>query len=284
MFGYVTAHKDLLRVCDYNLFRGYYCGLCKTLGKRFNQLTRLGLSYDMTFLAVLISALSDTETMLKQEPCIAHPVSRRPVIKEDAGILYGADMSILLTYYKLLDDWQDEHSFKSLARIFYALPVKKVKKQYPRQAAAIQKQLKALHKLEQENCDNPDAVAHCFGNLLEEIFDIGGNNPALKHLGYHIGRLIYLTDAYCDIEEDGKKKNYNPFLSKYGSTVSKEILAAHLVPSLNYTLSEIACAYELLDIKKNKELLDNIIYLGLRKNVETLSREETKKEKHNGPV
>ena len=51
MFGYVNAYKDLLRVCDYNVFRGYYCGLCKQLGKSFNQLTRFGLSYDMTFLA-----------------------------------------------------------------------------------------------------------------------------------------------------------------------------------------------------------------------------------------
>ncbi len=287
MFGYVTAHKDLLRVCDYNIFRGYYCGLCKSLGKKFNQITRLGLSYDMTFLAVLISSLSEETIDLKRECCMAHPLSRRPVIKEDNGISYSADMSVLLTYYKLKDDWADEKSLKSLARIFYIFPMKKVKKRYPRQTNAIKDQLTNLHKLEKENCNQPDAVADCFGKLLSEIFDKDGNNRPLSMLGYHIGRLIYLTDAYCDLEQDLKKKCYNPFLSLYGSSVSKEELKELLVPSLTYTLSEIAATYELLALKKNKELLDNIIYLGLRKNVESLSCENgvpQKKEKQNGSV
>lgn len=282
MFGYVTAHKDLLRVCDYNIFRGYYCGLCKTLGKRFNQMTRMGLSYDMTFLAVLVSSLSDEEITLKQEPCVAHPFSKRPVLKQDEGISYSADMSVLLTYYKLKDDWEDERSLKSFARLFYFFPMKKTVKQYPRQAKAIIEQLAALHKLERENCNKPDAVADCFGKLLAEIFDKDGTNRPLAMLGYHIGRLIYLTDAFCDLEDDKKKGTYNPFLSLYGNTVTKETVVSQLIPSLTYTLSEIACAYELLDIKKNKELLDNFIYLGLRKNVESLN--ETTKEKQNGSV
>lgn len=287
MFGYVTAHKDLLRVCDYNIFRGYYCGLCKTLGKKFNQITRLGLSYDMTFLAVLVSSLSDEKIDLKRACCIAHPLSKRPVINDDGGISYSADMSVLLTYYKLKDDWTDEKSLKSLARIFYIFPVKKVKKCYPRQANAIKEQLKNLRMLETENCNQPDKVADCFGKLLAVIFDKDGNNRPLSMLGYHIGRLIYLTDAYCDLEQDLKKKCYNPFLSLYGSSISKEALKEQLVPSLTYTLSEIAAAYELLDLKKNKELLDNIIYLGLRKNVESLSVEgdaPQKKEIENGSV
>ena len=287
MFGYVTAHKDLLRVCDYNIFRGYYCGLCKTLGKQFHQITRLGLSYDMTFLAVLISSLSEETIDLKRECCIAHPLSRRPVIKEDNGISYSADMSVLLTYYKLKDDWADEKSLKSLARVFYILPVKKVQKHYPRQVSVIKEQLTKLHQLEKETCNQPDAVADCFGKLLSEIFDKDGNNRPLSMLGYHIGRLIYLTDAYCDLEQDLKKKCYNPFLSLYKNDVTKEALKEQLVPSLTYTLSEIAAAYELLDLKKNKELLDNIIYLGLRKNVESLSCEHSipqNKEKQNGSV
>lgn len=269
MFGYVNAHKDLLRVCDYNVFRGYYCGLCKMLGKQFNQLTRLGLSYDMTFLAVLISALEETPVTLKQESCIAHPISRCPVIREDAGIRYSADMSVLLTYYKLKDDWEDEKTFRSFARIFYFFPMKKVAKKYPRQAEAIREGLKRLRTLELENSPNPDAVADCFGKLTEAVFDRDENSRPLKQLGYHIGRLIYITDAYFDLEKDIKKKNYNPFLARYGLEVSKEELKEQLVPSLTYTLSEISAAYELLPLKKNKELLDNIIYLGLRKNLDS---------------
>ncbi len=268
MFGYVNAHKDLLRVCDYNIFRGYYCGLCKMLGKQFHQLIRFGLSYDMTFLAILISSLCKDEITLKHEPCIAHPFTRRPVIYEDEGIRYSADMSVLLSYYKLKDDWDDEKSLKSFARIWYYFPMKKVQKKYPRQAKAVQENLKALRQLELENCENPDRVSECFGKLTEAIFDRNENNLALKTVGYHIGRFIYYTDAYMDLQRDQKKGTYNPFLARSKNKIQKEALKKELVPALTYTLSEIANAYELLTIHKNKELLDNIIYLGLRKTVE----------------
>lgn len=268
MFGYINAHKDLLRVCDYNIFRGYYCGLCKTLGKEFHQLTRFGLSYDMTFLAILISSLQKEEITLKHQPCIAHPLTRRPVISEEEGIRYSADMSVLLTYYKLKDDWDDEKSIKSFARLWYYFPMKKVAKKYPRQTNAIRDNLKKLRDLEHSSCRNPDQVADCFGKLTEAIFDRNNDNLALKTLGYHIGRFIYFTDAYMDLEHDQKKKTYNPFLARCQSKIQKEELKQELVPSLTYTLSEIANAYELLTIHKNKELLDNIIYLGLRKTVE----------------
>ncbi len=268
MFGYVNAYKDLLRVCDYNVFRGYYCGLCKQLGKSFNQLTRFGLSYDMTFLAILISSLDEGKVNLKTENCIAHPISKRPVIREDNGIIYSTDMSVILTYMKLKDDWHDEKSVKSFARLAYFFSMKKTAKKYPVQFECIKQNLKKLSVLEKEKCNNIDMVADCFGKLLEVIFDVEGNNKALAWLGYHIGRFIYITDAYNDIEKDLKNKSYNPFVIMYGDKLKKDDFKQSVVDSLTFTLSEISNAYNVLDIKKNKELLDNIIYLGLRRNLE----------------
>lgn len=268
MFGYVNAYKDLLRVCDYNVFRGYYCGLCKQLGKSFNQLTRFGLSYDMTFLAILVSSLEDKKIDLKMQNCIAHPMSKRPVIKGDVGISYSADMSVILTYMKLKDDWQDERSLKSLACVAYYFPMKKCAKKYPKQYKCIKDNLSKLSELEKEKCKSIDAVADCFGKLLESIFDFNGDNRALAWLGYHIGRFIYITDAYMDIDKDLKSKNYNPFIAMYGNELKKENFKESVVNSLTFTLSEISNAYNLLEVKKNKELLDNIIYLGLRRNLE----------------
>lgn len=268
MFGYVNAYKDLLRVCDYNVFRGYYCGLCKQLGKSFNQLTRFGLSYDMTFLAILMSSLNDSKIDLKTENCIAHPISKRPVIRGDEGIKYSADMSVILTYMKLKDNWQDEKSVKSFARIAYFFAMKKTAKKYPVQYECIKENLQNLSVLEKEKCNNIDMVADCFGKLLQNIFDVDGNNKALAWLGYHIGRFIYITDAYNDIERDLKTKSYNPFIQMYGDELNKEDFKQSIIDSLTFTLSEISNAYNILDIKKNKELLDNIIYLGLRRNLE----------------
>ncbi|MBQ7953247.1 MAG: hypothetical protein IJ332_00685 [Clostridia bacterium] len=268
MFGYVNAYKDLLRVCDYNIFRGYYCGLCKQLGKKFNQLTRFGLSYDMTFLAILISSFEDKKVELKMQNCIAHPISKRPVIKDDDAIAYSGDMSVILTYMKLKDDWHDEHSLKSLARVAYFFPMKRVAKKYPKQYTCIKENLTKLSNLEKKKHKNIDEVADCFGKLLEVIFDKDGNNKAIAWLGYHIGRFIYIVDAYKDIEKDLKTKSYNPFIEMYGTNLKKDDFKEAVKTSLTFTLSEISNAYNLLDIKKNKELLDNIIYLGLRKNLD----------------
>lgn len=270
MFGYVNTYKDLLRVCDYNTFRGYYCGLCKQLGKSFNQLTRFGLSYDMTFLAILISSLEDEKPHIKMQNCIAHPISKRPVIKGDKGIEYSGDMSVILTYMKLKDDWYDQHSLKSIGLVAYYLPMKKTAKKHPLQYKCIKENLDNLSTLEKEKCKNIDQVAHCFGKLLEGIFDAKGQNKALAFLGYHIGRYIYILDAYKDIEDDIKHKNYNPFIEMYGTNFNKEELKENIKNSLIFTLSEISNAFNLLDIKKNRELLENIIYLGLRKNIDEL--------------
>lgn len=268
MFGYVNAYKDLLRVCDYNVFRGYYCGLCKQLGKSFNQLTRFGLSYDMTFLAILMSSLDEGKPEMNLENCIAHPLSKRPVIHNDQGISYSADMSILLTYLKLKDDWIDEKSIKSFATIFYYRSYKRVVKKYKNQYNVIVQNMDRLRNAELENCPNPDEVADCFGKVLEAVFDKKGDNKALAWLGYHIGRFIYITDAYNDFEKDVKNKSYNPFVAMLGENGDKNSIKEEVVDSLTLTLSEISNAYSLLDIKKNKELLDNIIYLGLRQNID----------------
>ena len=48
MFGYVKTCTPQLRLCEWEAYRGIYCGLCRTLGRRFGPLARLTLSYDFT--------------------------------------------------------------------------------------------------------------------------------------------------------------------------------------------------------------------------------------------
>ena len=270
MFGYVNVKKDLLLVRDYNIFRGYYCGLCKQLGRSFNTVTRMGLSYDMTFLAILISSLFEEDTKIRLENCIAHPFSKRPVKDCDFGIEYASEMSVILTYLKLRDDRIDEHSLKSFASVFYFLPYKKAISKHREKYEIIEKNLKRLNSLERQKCKNVDEVSDCFGKILECVFDFNSNNRVLSCLGYQIGRFIYITDAYDDISRDKEKGCYNPFLLCYGS--DKESLKKDFENAMTYTLSEISKAYSLLDIKKNKEICDNVIYLGLRDIVEDRSK------------
>ena len=108
MFGYVEPDKPELKIRDFELFRGYYCGVCKSMGKRYGQVSRLSLNYDLAFLAVLLDSISGEMPDGKIERCIVHPIRKRCVIRHNRFIDYAADMNIVLTYYNLRDKWTDE--------------------------------------------------------------------------------------------------------------------------------------------------------------------------------
>ena len=50
-----------------------------------------------------------------------------------------------------------------------------------------------------------------------------------------------------------------------------------ITDNIYFTLSDVAEQYKKLPIKKNKEILDNIIYLGIRANADRIIRERKNK-------
>ncbi len=271
MFGYVNVLKDELKVKDYMIFRSYYCGLCHALGKSCSQSARLGLSFDMTFLALLLSALSKDSIQTKESVCMAHPFSKRKFVISDRAIDYAANASSILYYNKMKDDWHDEHSLKAfLGMIIYRRAYKKASSRYPELSKSINEKLRELDLLEKQRTSEIDLVADCFARITEELFSpdfIGENKRPAAWLGYNIGRWIYVIDAFSDIEKDLKRKSYNPFLSgtkcdnveKY-----KAELALRLKESLTFTLENAVSGFNLLKIYKNEEIIKNILFLSLQ--------------------
>lgn len=271
MFGYVTICKGALSEEAYNTFRAYYCGLCKTIGKRCSHLSRMGLSYDITFLAIMLSSVDKGETHMRDKRCMLHPTRRNICAENDRAIEYAADMGVILSYLKLLDDWRDEKSVKALfGMLIFAKGVRRARKRYPKMYNGIRECLDRLSMLEKENCSETDAVADCFAKILELLFtpdfiESEDTERALAWLGYNIGRWIYIIDAYNDIENDFRKKTYNPFLTKGDDTEAiKQSVKNDLDVSLTFTLENAASAYNLLKIYKNEEILNNIIYMSLK--------------------
>ncbi len=263
MFGYVTICKEELKIKEYNRYKAYYCGLCKAIGKRYNQAMRLGLSYDLTFLALIMDSMAADSCDIKKERCLKHIGAKQNVVKNSKALLYCSDINVLLTYYKLLDDIKDGFSIKALCLVIpYLLPAKKAKKRQPYLADRIKLHLDNLSAEEKSGTDNTDRVAHHFASLTEDIF---AGDDALRRLGYNIGRFIYIIDAMDDYQKDLKSGNYNPLVKKFGKDKRAAIQFAE--QSLMYTLSCAAQEYEKLSILNNKEILDNIIYLGLKQRV-----------------
>ncbi|MBE7053271.1 MAG: hypothetical protein E7391_03235 [Ruminococcaceae bacterium] len=265
MFGYISFYKSKLTEEDFMTFKSYYCGLCKQLGKSYNQLVRLGLSYDFTFLVILLDSLNDNNPNYDLQPCIRYIGKKKNIVTDNDSIIFSTDMSIALNYYKLTDDIKDDKSVKAfLLRIPYKRHIKKINKKYEIITDEISLHLKKLSDLEKSKCKSIDEISHEFSLIMENIFSY---KISLGKLGYNLGKFIYILDAFDDLDEDLKNKKYNPILLKYnytGKADEKKTIIEEIDFILTYTLSQIALEYEKQDIKRNKGLLDNIIYLGLR--------------------
>lgn len=280
MFGYILPEKPELKVREYELFRAYYCGVCKSIGKRFGQLPRLTLNYDSTFLAVLLSCLSDKKLDAARENCIAHPVSKRMVIKNNEIIDYASDINVVLAYFKMQDDWQDEKSALSKAGMMLLRSAfKKIRKRYESKCSIIQQRLKELSALEKQKCGSIDMAAEPFAKLMEEITvyeplcQDERTEKVLRWMGYNIGRWIYILDAFDDLEKDIKKKNYNPFIYQYhynneDFSQFRDKIKQDVEFNLTYSLSQIAKGFELLDKKSDAAIAENIIYMGMLRKTE----------------
>ena len=92
MFGYVTIYRKGLADADMDRYQAYYCGLCRALGRRYGRTGQLALSYDMAFVAILLTALYDVPTAYTAGRCAPHPIKPRP--RADNEFMdYAADMT-----------------------------------------------------------------------------------------------------------------------------------------------------------------------------------------------
>ena len=258
MFGYVMANLRELEKPRRKRYAGVYCGICRGIRSQCSQACRLGLSYDMAFLSLLLMSLYEPEETGGKHACVLHPGRSWT---DSKYIRYGADMNVALAYYNALDDYEDEGKLTSklLCNVF-GKELDRIREIYPRQCRAIAEGISALNKLEKENCPNPDEPAGCFGKLMGEllVYEEDMWAPTLRKMGESLGRYIYLADAAVDYHRDQKKKQYNPYLAM-GMGEDWDAWEQHLV----LAMGRCTDAYERLPLVQDKDILDNILYSGV---------------------
>lgn len=277
MFGYVTPAFEALSEEDKRIFRGYYCALCREIGKR-SQPARIGLSYDMTFLAILLASLAEEAAFSERVRCALHPFKRIPIAEPSRELDYSADMSVALIKAKLADDTRDEKNpLYAAANSLICDKSCKAK----REREIISQKLAELAEIERKNLHDPDLAADCFATLCGEIFAAEFLDKQVREaiywLGYNIGRWVYLTDAYADLEHDIKKHSYNPFAEGTDAAQIREQNGERIEELLYFALSEASAAYDLLPVKRFGTLLENIIYIGLPMRQEAVLRGKERK-------
>lgn len=259
MFGYIICTRSELTKEEHTRYQSVYCGLCRELKRKYGQIARFSLNYDLTFLALFLSALYEPEESVEEIRCMVHPAGKRPVLSS-RFVEYAADMTILLTYFKCMDDWNDE---KKIGRLQYANVLKKhlaaIQKNYPRQYEAVKAKSEELTALEKDAANVSDVIVNCCGDLLAEIFVYDEHDfwsSSLRKFGYELGRFIYLMDAVIDYESDLQAGTFNPFIKmEFDRARSKEIL--------NVMIGNAMEQFERLPIVQDEKILKNILYGGI---------------------
>lgn len=269
MFGFVTASYKELSKDDRTRYQAVYCGICRAIRGQAGQRARLSLSYDMTFLALLLMSLYEPEETGGDRACALHPVHRGWT--DSTYIRYAADMNIVLAYYNCLDDWQDDGSHPKKWMADHLAPyLDQVFQRYPRQVKAIRECTAALSALEQENCADADRCANCFGTLMAQLLvyeeDLWSGD--LREMGMALGRFIYLADAAVDYKKDARRHKYNPYLAM-GTGEDFPRWEEYLV----LTMARCTEYYEKLPLVQDKPILDNILYSGVWLNVRQKRKE-----------
>ncbi len=272
MFGYVVANFEKLSEEEKKHYQTCYCSLCRSLGNRHQTISRITLTYDMTFLILILSALYPAEHDLQTERCLIHPLKPHTYWQDDITA-YAADMNVALAYYNFLDDWQDE---KKKSAFYKAKLFEQANRQitalYPRQCKQIQESLQSLNAMEKANVLNPDLPANCFGKLLAEVFiwREDGNAPALRAFAQALGKFIYIMDACLDLVEDIKNERYNPLIASTWENTGE---------ILNLLMADCTEKYQRLPIQQDKHLIENILYSGVWTRYEIANQKIKEKQK-----
>lgn len=274
MFGYVVINQPELKMKDYDTYRAYYCGVCHSLKERYGKKGQLTLSYDMTFLSILLNGLYESEIQDECHRCVMHPAGKHRMLFNEISD-YAADMGILLSYFNLKDDWKDDRNVKSYA-LYKSIKKgeRRVEKFYPRQAKAVRSYIHKLTECEQNVTRSIDAAAGLTGAMFAEIFVYHEDewSEELRQMGFFLGKFIYLMDAYEDIDDDIRTGSYNPWKLYIGQPDFEE----QVKQILTMMMSECAKAFERLPIVKDVEILRNIIFAGVWSKYETVKEKQEK--------
>lgn len=271
MFGYIRVKKEELKIKDFEVYKAVYCSLCKKLGKSYGILSRLTLSYDFAFLSLLNISLKSGCVSFERKRCAFNPLKKCNYCKSSDELDMPSAAAMIMLYYKILDNIKDEKGLKKLGFLLlkpiFSGAHKKAAEKYPFIEETVAEYIEGQSLAESDDNCTLDSVCDPTAKALSKLLPLCSDDPSqkrvLERLGYCLGRYIYLMDAGCDIEKDIKSGSFN-VLKKYvkeGNIKKDTVLKTE--PQIYFCINEAAKAFELLEIKKFKPILGNIIYLGL---------------------
>ena len=288
MFGYVVVEKPSLRLREYDYYRATYCGLCHAMGKCTGCASRLTLSYDMTFFALIREMLVEEEVVFEKKRCIRHPIKKIETVEINSQLEYSAYVGGILTAGKIEDNINDEKGAKraiaSFLRLFLSKMEREADKNLPEISYLVEQKLSELKEVETNMVRSIDVPADIFGDMMGSLLSYGldGDKKLVaSNIGKRIGRWIYIVDAFDDYDKDRKSGSYNPFVLLYDAENFSEDNLISISKMLEAELALALSAIDLLDEDSDKtrsEIIKNILCLGMPQSVKKVCDKHRKAE------
>ncbi|NLL56478.1 MAG: hypothetical protein GX242_04615 [Clostridiales bacterium] len=279
MFGYVIIDKPNILIKDYQTYRSYYCGLCKSIGKRSGQAMRLTLNYDIVVLALIAHNYENKTPEFSKGRCFVHPLRGISYVKHNNILAKIADINTILGYYKIYDDVVDEGKHKLLKTALTPY-FKKARKRLPELSKQVGEIYDKLRAYEKQKADE-NVLSDCFGSLMIKVGECLTEkcDNHLREMCFYLGKWVYVIDAFDDLQKDFEKNNYNPFLrdvTKWDDRIFENV-ATRFTWITNECIDKIISVYEMMQINVSEGTLSNIIYKGLPARTEFVLNKRGKK-------
>ncbi len=271
MFGYVRAYKPDMTFSQYDIYKGIYCSLCKEIGKNYGLLARMTLSYDFAFFALFRMSVEKDCSGFKESRCSFNPAKKCLECNlDDNDLIFSADVSMLMVYFKYLDNIDDSRGVKrfllKMMSPYFRSIIKKGKKRCPQGYEILHNMHLVQAEIEKDFDGNIDKACHPSADALGRLlaFNKAFQQEHLYDFGYAVGRWVYLIDAFDDFEKDKSSNSFNPYLYINNFTIDDA------VSSLNLTVAHAVSVYKSIDVFKYSPIIENILYDGLHSSVKAV--------------
>lgn len=287
MFGTLKPHACRLGCAGRREYERFYCGLCKSLGDGFGQLSRALVSYDAVFLALVADGLVAEGAEPDRCRCPLLPVTFRPTVRPDSPAMrYAAAMTMLLSDQWLADRAMDGKRSAKAARPLLAGRVEA--------AHAILGELgisladldgfeEQQARTEVRGRTGPRDAAEPTASALARVFErmvllpgvpeearVDGTRKALAAFGRRLGSAIYLIDALDDLEKDHRGGAFNPCLDPRGEVSWDRVEEAWAL--LRDDLAVLDDLSTTLPLRRHRDLVHEVVVVELRRQAQAAAR------------
>jgi hypothetical protein len=225
MYGFLTPNHQSLSKENAKTFKKFYCGQCCASQKYFGYASRSLVSYDATFIGLLLAAQDQKWKQESKGWCAVFPYKQKIYSPDELPQIVSTSVSILLKEIKIKDDLQEQESrFKRLSHKFWSKKIIKAKKIFQSIGfpidSLIENTLNSQKSLENKTNRQFTDYAIPSATFIAELFrstailaGLKENESILYDIGYHVGKIIYIVDSCIDIKEDFEKDQFNALVA-----------------------------------------------------------------------